>query len=233
MNIIGIDFGTTKTIAAVFRDNRVEIIPDNKGHLYIPSLVLVTPDNEIFVGWEAKLHPYRYVSKYITINSIKRVIGKERDSSWGNWKTYPQEIAALILARLKIEVDEYFGQNVTDAIISIPSHFNINQRQSVKQAAEIAGFRVRRLINEATATAAYYTHGISKEGNALTIDIGGGTTDVSIIGFGEGVIIVKSTAGDHYLGGDDFDNLIIDHIKTIVRNKYDAKVLLLQYKNSY
>lgn len=220
MSIIGIDFGTTKTIAAVYRDNSFEIISDSRGRLTIPSLVLVTPEEEIFVGWEAKLHPQRYVSEHITINSIKRVLGKEQFCSWGNWKTYPQEIAALILARLKMEVDEYLDQNVTDVIISVPDHFNINQRWAVIQAAEIAGFKVLRLVNEATATAAFYTRSISKWGNAIVVDIGGGTTDVSVVVYGDGVIEVKATVGDHYIGGDDFDDLIVDHIKSVLKRKY-------------
>jgi molecular chaperone DnaK len=218
-SIIGIDFGTTKTIAAIFRDNLFEIIPDSRGRLTIPSLVLITPEEEIFVGWEAKLHPQRYTSEHITINSIKRVLGKEHDCVWGNWKTHPQEIAALILARLKIEVEIYLGEEITDAVIAIPAHFDINQRWAVLQAAEIAGFKVRRLINEATAAATFYTRGFSEQGNAIIVDIGGGTTDVSIISYGEGLVEVQSTTGDHYVGGDDFDQIIVDHLKEVLRKR--------------
>ena len=219
--IIGIDFGTTKTIAAIYRNNRFEIIPDSKGRLTIPSLVLVTPDDEIFVGWEANLHPNRYGSKHITINSIKRVLGKKQNCTWGNWQTQPQEIAALILARLKVEVEVYLGEEVNDVIISVPAHFDINQRLAVRQAAEIAGFKVRRLINEATATAIFYSHKLSNMGSAIVVDIGGGTTDVSIINYGDGVIEVIGTAGDHYLGGDDFDDVIIGYIKAFLKKKYN------------
>jgi molecular chaperone DnaK len=222
MSIIGIDFGTTKTIAAIFKNNKFEIIPDRKGRLSLPSLVLITPEEEIFVGWEAKHHPQRYVSKHITINSVKRVLGKEQDCNWGSWKTHPQEIAALILARLKIEVEEYLGYEVNDAVIAIPAHFDINQRWSVIQAAEIAGFKVRRLVNEATAAAIYYCYNIPNDGSAIIIDIGGGTTDVSIIRYGDGVIEVNSTIGDHYLGGDDFDELIINHLKSLLMNQGES-----------
>jgi molecular chaperone DnaK len=219
MSIIGIDFGTTKTVASIYRFGQFEIIPDRKGRLTIPSLVLVTPEEEIFTGWEAKLHPQRYVSRHITINSVKRILGKEQDSSWGNWKTHPQEIAALILARLKIEVEEYFGYEVRDAVIAIPTHFDINQRWAVLQAAEIAGFRVRRMINEATAAAISHCYNITTNGSAIVVDVGGGTTDVSIILYGDGVIEVISTAGDHYLGGDDFDQLIVNNIKSILKKR--------------
>ena len=219
MSIIGIDFGTTKTIATIYRNNRFEIIPDRKGRFTIPSLVFVTPEEEIFAGWEAKLHPQRFVSKHITINSVKRILGKELDCNWGSWKTHPQEIAALILARLKIEVEEYLGYEVNDAVIAIPAHFDINQRWAIIQAADIAGFKVRRLVNEATAAAIFYCYNISNDGNAIIVDIGGGTTDVSIVQYGDGIIAVNSTVGDHYLGGDDFDELIINYLKSLLKNQ--------------
>ena len=226
-SIIGIDFGTTKTIAAIYRNNRFEIITDSKGRLTMPSLVLVTPDDEIFVGWEAKLHPHRYVSKHITINSVKRVLGKEQERSWGNWKTQPQEIAALIFARLKIEVEVYLGEEINEAVLSIPAHFDINQRLAVLDAAQIAGFNVKRVINEATAAATYYNHKSSKEGKAIVVDIGGGTTAVSIVGYWDGVIEVISTAGDHYIGGDDFDQLIVDHLKAFLENQGELSTLTM------
>jgi molecular chaperone DnaK len=219
MSIIGIDFGTTKTLAYIFRNNQFEIIPDRKGRFNIPSLVLISPEEEIFVGWEAKLHPQRYESKHITINSVKRIIGKEQDCNWGNWRTHPQEIASLILGRLKIEVEEYLGYEVNNAVIAIPAHFDINQRWAVIQAAEIAGFKVRRLVNEATAAAISHCYNISTDGSAIVVDIGGGTTDVSIIFYGDGIIEVISTSGDHYLGGDDFDQSIVNHIKSILKNR--------------
>jgi len=226
--IIGIDFGTTKTCAAVFRNNQFEIIPDRNGRLTMPSLVLIGPEKEIFIGWGAKLHSKRYDSEYITINSIKQILGKSKDYNLGNWKACPQEVAALILARLKMEVEEYLGQNITDAVIAVPAHFDTTQRWSVKQAAEIAGFHVKRLINDTSAAVSFYSRFIdnSLEKNAIAIDIGGGTTDVSVITYGEGVIEVKSTVGENTLGGNEVDKIILDHIKTIIRNQFEGSIFL-------
>ncbi len=218
MNIIGIDLGTTKTVAAVFRNNRFEIIPDSKGRLSIPSLVFVTPGKEIFVGWEAKMHPQRFLREHVTISSIKRILGKKHKLSWENLDTKTEEIAALILARLKMEVEKYIGYETNEAVIAIPAHFDINQRSAVKQAAEIAGITVKRLVNEATAVAAFFTHNINTEGTALVVDIGGGSTDVSIIRYGDGVLEVLSTAGYCDLGGEDIDQILIDHTKKIINN---------------
>jgi molecular chaperone DnaK len=211
--IIGIDFGTTKTVAAFIKDGRPIIIPDRQGHLSMPSLVLVTPEEEHFAGWEAQTHPYRYNSKHVTINSIKRSLGKEGESGWGTWKTQPQEVAALILGRMKIEVEEYLGEEINDAVIAIPAHFDINQRLAIKQAGRIAGFNVRRLQSEATAALlthhTIYGHSVS---NILAFDFGGGALDVSILTVGDGVCEVKAVAGDGKIGGDDFDQVICDYI---------------------
>ncbi len=147
MNIIGIDFGTTKTVAALYKDQHTTIIPDRHGHLSIPSLVLLSPDGEFSVGWEAQTHPRRYESKSFTINSIKRQLGRQGEADWGSWKTCPQEVAALILGRMKIEVEAYLDEEVEQAVIAIPAHFDINQRWAVMHAAEIAGFQTLRLLN--------------------------------------------------------------------------------------
>ncbi len=227
MSIIGIDFGTTKTIAVILRDDGPHIIPDTKGRLSMPSLVLVTPDEEIFVGWDAKSHPRRYESEHITITSIKRGLGRLGENNWGRWKTHPQEVAALILARLKLEVESSLDEEVTEAVIAIPAHFDINQRWAVMQAAEIAGLKVRRLLNEATAASISYFRGQpKKDGIAIVVDIGGGTTDVSVIQYGEGVLEVSSTTGANDLGGDDLDQIIIDRINEEIGKRHGQIVPL-------
>lgn len=233
MSFIGIDFGTTKTVAAVFKGGQPTIIPDRWGHRSIPSLVLVTPEEELFVGWEAVTHPRRYESKHITINSIKRSLGKQGETGWGWWKTHPQEVAALILGRMKLEVEAYLGEEITDAVIAIPAHFDINQRWAVKQAAEIAGLRVPRLLNEATAAAlTYYVTRAPGDASILVFDFGGGTLDVSILKIGQGVCEVKATAGDGWLGGDDFDQIIVDYILERVREQVGASLTLSPFQQT-
>ncbi len=202
------------------KDGDPIIIPDRQGHLSMPSLVLVTPEEELFIGWEAQTHPNRYHSKHVTINSIKRSLGKEGERDWGSWKTQPQEVAALILGRMKLEVEEYLGEEINDAVIAIPAHFDINQRLAIKQAGRIAGFNVLRLLNEATA-AVFSHHDVDShiDSNILAFDFGGGTLDVSVLRTGDGVYEVVSSAGDGKLGGDDFDQLICDYILESARKR--------------
>jgi molecular chaperone DnaK len=224
--VIGIDFGTTKTVAAVMKDGRPIVIPDRYGHLSMPSLVLVTPEEELFVGWEAQNNAQRYHSKHITINSIKRILGKDGERAWGWWRTQPIEIGALILGRIKIVAEEHLGETITDAVIAIPAHFDINQRCAIKQAAEIAGINVLRLVNEATAAA--ITHRMvtgRSECNVLAFDFGGGTLDVSILTVGDGVCEVVATAGDGSLGGDDFDQCICDYLIESTQKQFGKSLL--------
>lgn len=211
--VIGIDFGTTKTVVAVMENGRPIVIPDRNGHLTMPSLVLVTPEQELFVGWEAQNHPQRYQSQNITINSIKRILGKDGERTWGWWKTQPIEVGALILGRIKILAEEYLGEPINDALIATPAHFDINQRWAIKQAAKIAGINVLRLVNEATAAAiTHRTVNSSHEANVLAFDFGGGTLDISVLNIGERVCEVVATVGDGRLGGDDFDQVICNYL---------------------
>jgi molecular chaperone DnaK (HSP70) len=154
--IVGIDFGTTKTVAAIFEDKYPTVIPDRKGRKSIPSVVLVSDNQEFFVGWEAREHHGRYKNEYISINSIKRDLGRHRDKAWGWLKAHPPAVAALILGRLKIELENHFQSEVRKAVIAIPAHFDINQRWAVMQAAQVAGFEVWRMVNEAAAAAIAY-----------------------------------------------------------------------------
>ena len=218
--IVGIDFGTTKTVAAVLEGKFPTVIPDRKGRQSLPSVVLVSDEQEYFVGWEAKEHPSRYNNEYININSIKRDLGRRREKSWGWLKAHPPAVAALILGRLKIELEDHFREEVRQAVIAIPAHFDINQRWAVKQAAAIAGFEVLRLVNEATAAAlSFNARRRPHDQTLLVLDFGGGTLDASVLELGEGVCEVKATAGDGLLGGDDFDRLIVDQILQTVRRQ--------------
>lgn len=219
--IVGIDFGTTKTVAAVLEGKYPTVIPDREGRQSIPSVVLISDEQEFFVGWEAKEHRGRYENEYISINSIKRALGRRGEKSWGWLKAHPQAVAALIFGRLKIELEDHFREEVCKVVIAIPAHFDINQRWAVRQAAEIAGFEVVRMVNEATAAA--LTFDIKRrfqDATVLVLDFGGGTLDASVLEVGERVCVVKATAGDGLLGGDDFDQLIADHILECVREQF-------------
>jgi molecular chaperone DnaK len=211
--IIGIDFGTSKSVISVWKDGAPQVIPDLQGHAITPSVVMLGPDGQLFVGWDAINHPDRYKGKHFTINSVKRQMGKSGETSWGQYKTFPQEISALLFGQLKIQAEGFLGQPVNRAVVAIPANFNINQRWAILQAAEIAGFKVMRLINEATAAMlAARQVGITRDGTALIFDFGAGTLDVSILSYGKGVFEVLATAGDDRLGGDDCNQLIVDHI---------------------
>jgi molecular chaperone DnaK len=228
--ILGIDLGTTKSVIGVW-DNQKQspfIIPDIDGHNSIPSLLLVTPDDRIFAGRMAKKHPDRYNGNNIMISSVKRLMGKASKTQWGDWNTYPQEVSAFILSELKHYAEKYLGQKIKDVIIAIPSHFDEKQRRATKEAAEIAGLNVIRLLNEATAAA--LTYGFIKQPydeKILIFDLGGGTLDVSIIALGEGIFCeVKCIEGDTNLGGDDFDQVIIDYILKQVFHQFGVTINL-------
>lgn len=208
----GIDLGTTKSSIGFWRDGKPFIIPDKYGNLSIPSMVLVTPEKEIFAGVQAEKHPDRYNRKAITISSVKRLTGKQGETGWGWWKTYPQEVAAFILSELKYQAEQYTGEKVTDAVIAIPSHFDERQRRATKEAAWIAGINVLKLINESTLAVVTYSMDRQREEFILVFDIGGGTSDISVAQIGDGVVEIKSTEGDSKLGGDDFDQIIVDYI---------------------
>ncbi|HWS88738.1 MAG TPA: Hsp70 family protein [Pyrinomonadaceae bacterium] len=213
--IIGIDFGTTKTIAALMQGGSPTIIADRRGRASIPSLVLVTPESEktLFAGWEAKEHSKRYHLDHLTISSVKRSLGKGQRQRWAWLEEHPEAVAGLILARVKLEVEHQLGEPVGKAVIAIPANYSINQRWAVRQAAELAGLEVLRLINEATAAAFTYNVFHSRGDKTLLIfDLGGGTLDVSVVEVGQGICEVKATAGDGQLGGDDFDRLLMDYV---------------------
>ena len=229
--IIGIDLGTTNSCVSVMEGNEPVVIPNNEGKRTTPSVVAFVENGERKVGDPAKRQAITNPTK--TISSIKRFMGHTFDEvtkeatrmpykvvkgenntprvQIDDRKFSPQEISAIILQKMKKTAEDYLGHEVTEAVITVPAYFNDAQRQATKEAGEIAGLKVKRIINEPTAAALAY--GLDKKKQEMKIvvfDCGGGTHDVSVLELGDGVFEVKSTDGDTHLGGDDFDQKIID-----------------------
>ena len=231
--IIGIDLGTTNSCVAVMEGNEPVVIPNAEGHRTTPSVVAFTEGGERKVGDPAKRQAITNPKR--TVFSIQRFMGERYDAvaadiarapytivkgdnntprvEIDNRQYTPQEISAIILQKMKKTAEDYLGQEVTEAVITVPAYFSDSQRQATKEAGEIAGLKVRRIINEPTAAALAY--GLDKKQNDMKIavyDLGGGTFDISILELGDGVFEVKSTNGDTHLGGDDFDHVLIDYM---------------------
>ncbi len=208
--IIGIDLGTTNSCVAVMEGGNAVVIPNAEGARTTPSVVGFTKNGERLVGQVAKRQAVANPER--TISSIKRHMGSDYKVEIDGKKYTPQEISAMILQKLKADAEAYLGTTVTEAVITVPAYFTDAQRQATKDAGQIAGLTVKRIINEPTAAALSY--GIDKEEDqkVMVYDLGGGTFDVSIIEMGEGVQQVLATAGNNRLGGDDFDQRIIDWI---------------------
>ena len=206
--IIGIDLGTTNSCVAVMEGGEPVVIANAEGARTTPSVVGFTKTGERLVGQVAKRQAITNPDR--TISSIKRHMGTDYKVDIDGKKYTPQEISAMILAKLKADAESYLGEKVTEAVITVPAYFNDSQRQATKDAGAIAGLDVKRIINEPTAASLAY--GVDKEEDqkVMVYDLGGGTFDVSIIEMGDGVTEVLSTAGDTHLGGDDFDQRIID-----------------------
>ena len=239
--IIGIDLGTTNSCVAVMEGNEPVVIANSEGHRTTPSIVPFTYNGERKIGDPAKRQAITNPER--TVFSIKRFMGETCDkvqSEIGrvpykvvckdntprvdidNRLYTPQEISAMILQKMKKTAEEYLGQDVTEAVITVPAYFSDSQRQATKEAGEIAGLKVRRIINEPTAAALAY--GLDKKSSDMKIavfDLGGGTFDISILELGDGVFEVKSTNGDTHLGGDDFDHVIIDWLANEFQNEYN------------
>ena len=205
--IIGIDFGTTNSCVAVMEGGKPTVIANTEGARTTPSVVAFTKTGERLVGEPAKRQAVTNAEK--TISSIKRDMGTDRGRTIDGKKYSPQQISAMILQKLKADAESYLGEKVTEAVITVPAYFNDAQRQATKDAGKIAGLDVKRIINEPTAAALAYGLDNEKEQKIMVYDLGGGTFDVSIIEIGDGVIEVLATNGDTHLGGDDFDNKII------------------------
>lgn len=206
--IIGIDLGTTNSCVAVMEGGKPTVIANAEGIRTTPSIVAFTKNGERLVGEAAKRQAVTNADK--TISSIKRHMGTDYKVSIDNKSYTPQEISAMILQKLKADAENYLGEKVTEAVITVPAYFNDAQRQATKDAGKIAGLDVKRIINEPTAAALAYGLDNEKEQKVMVYDLGGGTFDVSVIDIGDGVIEVLSTNGDTHLGGDDIDNVIVN-----------------------
>ncbi|MDR9853908.1 molecular chaperone HscC [Paenibacillus sp. VCA1] len=208
MTMIGIDLGTTNSLVAYWTEEGPAIIPNVLGERLTPSIVSVDENGEILVGQIAKerliTHPE------LTAAAFKRYMGTEKIFRLGTYSFSPEELSSFVIKSLKADAEAFFGHEVTEAVISVPAYFNDTQRKATKRAAEIAGLKVERLISEPTAAAiAYGLHQRQSETKFLVFDLGGGTFDVSILEFFEGVMEVQSIAGDNYLGGEDFTELLV------------------------
>ena len=206
--IIGIDLGTTNSCVAVMEGGESVVIPNAEGARTTPSVVAFSKDGERMVGQVAKRQAVTNADR--TIISIKRHMGTDYRVNIDGKPYSPQEISAMVLQKLKADAEAYLGQPVTQAVITVPAYFSASQRQATKDAGKIAGLEVLRIINEPTAAALAYGVDKESEQKIMVYDLGGGTFDVSILDIGEGVLEVLSTAGDTHLGGDDFDQRIID-----------------------
>ena len=208
--IIGIDLGTTNSCVAVMEGGKPTVITNAEGMRTTPSVVAFTKTGERVIGEPAKRQAVTNAEK--TIASIKRHMGTDYKVQIDDKAYSPQEISAMILQKLKSDAENYLGEKVTEAVITVPAYFNDAQRQATKDAGKIAGLDVKRIINEPTAAALAYGLDNEEEQKIMVYDLGGGTFDVSIIEIGDGVIEVLSTAGDNKLGGDDFDNVITQYM---------------------
>ena len=208
--IIGIDLGTTNSCVAVMEGGKPVVIANTEGARTTPSVVAFTKNGERLVGEPAKRQAVTNADK--TISSIKRHMGTDFRVTIDDKKYSPQEISAMILQKLKADAENYLGEKVTEAVITVPAYFNDAQRQATKDAGKIAGLDVKRIINEPTAAALAYGLDNEKEQKIMVYDLGGGTFDVSIIEIGDGVIEVLATNGDNRLGGDDFDQRITEYM---------------------
>lgn len=223
--IIGIDLGTTNSAVAVMEGGEAIIIPNIEGNRTTPSIVAFTKDGERLVGETAKRQAITNPER--TIQSIKRQMGSDHKVSIDGKNYSPEEISAMILQKIKADAESYLGETVTDAVITVPAYFTDSQRQATKDAGKIAGLNVKRIINEPTAAALAY--GLDKEHGQhkiMVFDLGGGTFDVSILELGDGVFEVLATRGNNHLGGDDFDERLIDYIADQFKreNGVDLKV---------
>jgi len=246
--VIGIDLGTTNSCVAVMEGNKAKVIPNSEGDNTTPSVVAFTKDDERLVGAPAKRQMVTNPAK--TFYAVKRLIGRKFDSAEAKhhrelvsypivkadngdaWveadgkKMSPQEISAVILQKMKKTAEDYLGEEVKDAVVTVPAYFNDSQRQATKDAGAIAGLNVLRIINEPTASALAYGLDKSKENELIAVyDLGGGTFDISILEIGDGVFEVKSTNGDTFLGGEDFDQVLIKYLAEEFKKEHGVDLM--------
>jgi molecular chaperone DnaK len=215
---VGIDLGTTNSVVAVLEGGEPSVIANAEGSRTTPSVVAFAKNGEVLVGEVAKRQAVTNVDR--TIRSVKRQMGTDWSVTIDSKKFTAQQISAFILQKLKRDAEAYLGETITDAVVTVPAYFSDAQRQATKEAGQIAGLNVLRIINEPTSAALAYH--LEKEGEAtiLVFDLGGGTFDVSLLEVGEGVVEVKATSGDNHLGGDDWDQRIVDWLVKDFKNSY-------------
>ena len=206
---VGIDLGTTNSVVSVLEGGEPTVITNAEGARTTPSVVAFAKNGEVLVGEVAKRQAVTNVDR--TIRSVKRHMGTDWKIELDGKHFNPQQISAFILQKLKRDAEAYLGEKVTDAVITVPAYFNDSERQATKEAGEIAGLNVLRIVNEPTAAALAY--GLDKDDQTILVfDLGGGTFDVSLLEIGDGVVEVKATNGDNHLGGDDWDQRVVDYL---------------------
>jgi molecular chaperone DnaK len=215
---VGIDLGTTNSVVAVLEGGEPSVIANAEGSRTTPSVVAFAKNGEVLVGEVAKRQAVTNVDR--TIRSVKRQMGTDWTVSIDGKKFTAQQISAFILQKLKRDAEAYLGETITDAVITVPAYFSDAQRQATKEAGQIAGLNVLRIINEPTSAALAYHLEKNNEATILVFDLGGGTFDVSLLEVGEGVVEVKATSGDNHLGGDDWDQRIVDWLVKDFKNSY-------------
>lgn len=215
--VIGIDLGTTNSCVAVMEGGEPTVIPNKEGARTTPSVVAYSKKGERIVGEHAKRQAITNPDQ--TVTSIKREMGTDYSVTLNDEKYTPQEVSAMILQKIKRDAEEYLGEDVEEAVITVPAYFTDSQRQATKDAGKIAGLKVERIINEPTAASLAYGLDDEKEETILVYDLGGGTFDVSILDIGDGVFEVIATNGNNHLGGDDFDQRIIEHLADEFENR--------------
>jgi molecular chaperone DnaK len=215
---VGIDLGTTNSVVAVLEGGEPTVIANAEGSRTTPSVVAFAKNGEVLVGEVAKRQAVTNVDR--TIRSVKRQMGTDWSVSIDGKKFTAQQISAFVLQKLKRDAEAYLGETITDAVITVPAYFSDAQRQATKEAGQIAGLNVLRIINEPTSAALAYHLDKDNEATILVFDLGGGTFDVSLLEVGEGVVEVKATSGDNHLGGDDWDQRVVDWLVKDFKNSY-------------
>ncbi len=218
--IVGIDLGTTNSLVAVWRDGSSELVTNALGETLTPSVVGLDDDGQILVGKAARERLQTHPEK--TTALFKRYMGSAQEIRLGSATYRPEELSSLVLKSLKADVERAFGEPVTEAVISVPAYFSDAQRKATRIAGELAGLKVEKLINEPTAAAlAYGLHQKEGETSFLVFDLGGGTFDISILELFDGVMEVRASAGDNFLGGEDFDQVMVEHFVNLHRDEPD------------
>ncbi|WUH99634.1 molecular chaperone DnaK [Spirillospora sp. NBC_00431] len=213
---VGIDLGTTNSVVAILEGGEPTVIANAEGSRTTPSVVAFAKNGEVLVGEVAKRQAVTNVDR--TIRSVKREMGTDWKAKIDDKDFTPQQISAFVLQKLKRDAESYLGETVTDAVVTVPAYFSDHQRQATKEAGQIAGLNVLRIINEPTAAALAYHLEKENEATILVFDLGGGTFDVSLLDVGEGVVEVKATSGDNHLGGDDWDQKVVDWLVERFKN---------------